>query len=1670
MAIFFFIFFIITIICSEKKDLQKENKRNLQNTLSSLTESNKYENIRIYVNYHCLLGTTDSELLIQAIENARQTLEKLIKVKRLENKILLQNFDQYLSSSFIGCAGDLKNYEEADLFIFIRKSSEISSGVLDFDTPEIFYHFKNDRRLRPILGGVTFASDTKTFTDGSSTHQALSTIFLHEFTHILGFNKTLMEAKDLIKNEDTTRRMNDKPYKKSSFIGPHALEKARLYFNCPEIDSIELDTANGKELKDNNNTIHWHSRILMGDYMTPGLYYIEQAISEITLAALVDLGYYEVNYYTGGLMRFGKNKGCKFLNSKQDCIEEYFSYDPNTRILVSGLTSAFPNEFCSSIYQQNNETFGVCSPGRQSMAFCFNGVSNIHINNNVKNYIRNFRYGNTIGSGFSPTELIEFCPYSNSDINTITPKYDYNGYCNFGNSQYGEDLPFLNDESYTKISAYIYEEYSNNSFCAFSSVLNNDRTDNPDYIKGILRPTCYKMFCSEKSLTIKIGDEFIVCPRKGGPIKIDSTDSKNKGYLICPDYNLICTGTKMCNNLFDCVQRESLVKNSTFSYDYENFPAYNISIEIKTITDSSLESEIIDEELFELGDEGICPKFCKQCNSNKQCAICGPDYPYYIGVSEEDNEEIKCSGTPPQQGYYYYNKDNKHYYYKCIENCITCEKNTKDKCIQCVPSHYVNSSTGKCDERIPGCIEYDTSKVINRTDNGNAPSYNECLSCNNSANYYCFDMHRETCNKTPSINLSLYGDMEDKDFSCIQKCDERFMNCETCNRTSCFICNQTKHFINNYGNCIKEIENCKVHHLNVNYSSCAICNESFNYYCINDTRSKCEYISPLSKSSYYKISNNYDSCVQLCEVKYTDLCLECNNTGCTKCREGFFIHQGRCYQNMTGCIDNKIISLSPETKECNECDKINNYYCINKTRTKCFSMEQTEMSAYYLLPNISYPCYGLCEEIFKHCLECNSTNCFSCSPPYAINRKRLNCLLPPKFFREDEKCQIITSNSENLNKDLDFGQLVDNYFYDIDHISKVEHFVGKDFTMTLYINSNCTDGLLSKGYYAIDTRELNKTIIDESDYDFNFHLLGIYINHNYRSFIQFYDLEKNDINLNTDCPTCFEKNYIMTHNLYNILKEIIGTPFSELVIERELNIFDGNEDIYTDRCTNMTLYQIDIPIHLRKNYLLLDEYNIDPLICRDEDCELLEYNLKNRTSTCRCRVKNNFNYLFQKNDIQYTLYNIKEEAKGISEASKAISCMKKGIKYSNFKNNDVAIVILVFFILQFVCYIAYGCFGKPLANISNLPSIMQTLANPPKMEDTFRLYLFADWNLNLSNSTKKDEPIDEEEKVIQPRDDSGDQIMEEEKSFNNDFFSDISIDTNAGGLYPDKRTNRSLRALEKSKKVLILLGNKLKKKMSIEHSLNKEEVISDSDEVPLSKRKKIDNSSFLKNYWLFLSIKQHIINYFSELSCCNITISYIPLELRFVRSIFLFILSIVITILWLDQKYFEKKWEHFNDKYFLSSTLKKDFEISLGERISYALGHNIGNAIVNLIFLIVADFLVGILFFNLRNDVGKIQEKGKMSKMQDYVLKVRRNYNIFYALNFILIVVFFLSLCGFGVEYPGGVADCLTVAIFSVFLLEIVPFVWALILAALRYFGYKKKKKTLVTFSEYFLY
>lgn len=63
--------------------------------------------------------------------------------------------------------------------------------------------------------------------------------------------------------------------------------------------------------KDEFGNFNWCSRYLLGEYMADITYTEELVISNFTLALFNDLGYLQVKHnYTGGLMRFGKNKGC----------------------------------------------------------------------------------------------------------------------------------------------------------------------------------------------------------------------------------------------------------------------------------------------------------------------------------------------------------------------------------------------------------------------------------------------------------------------------------------------------------------------------------------------------------------------------------------------------------------------------------------------------------------------------------------------------------------------------------------------------------------------------------------------------------------------------------------------------------------------------------------------------------------------------------------------------------------------------------------------------------------------------------------------------------------------------------------------------------------------------------------------------------------------------------------------------------------------------------------------------------------------------------------------------------------------------------------------------------------------------------------------------------------
>ena len=134
---------------------------------------------------------------------------------------------------------------------------------------------------------------------------------------------------------------------------------------------------------------------------------------------------------------------------------------------------------------------------------------------------------------------------------------------------------------------------------------------------SVLHPMCYQIYCSSLSLTLKINDDYIVCPREGGNIEVKGYD----GYVNCPDYNLMCTGTVMCNDMFDCIEKKSSVKESTYKYDYVP----------KTTQKYSRIGLIPHTVAYELSDDGFCPKNCAQCDAKKECKV--------SKKSDDDNDD-----------------------------------------------------------------------------------------------------------------------------------------------------------------------------------------------------------------------------------------------------------------------------------------------------------------------------------------------------------------------------------------------------------------------------------------------------------------------------------------------------------------------------------------------------------------------------------------------------------------------------------------------------------------------------------------------------------------------------------------------------------------------------------------------------------------------------------------------------------------------------------------------------------------------------------------------------------------------------------------------------------------------------------------------------------------------
>ena len=430
----------------------------------------------------------------EAIEETLSEFSKFLKVQHTD--INIEGYENNIKKACIIDEID-RDYENFlinnDLIIFPSFSQNLSETTIAAAT----YCLYDKDTYQPYFG-ILHINPNIDFSK-KNTKRYIKTVLLHEITHILVFHPNLFKKLGIVKT------VNSVSYINSSKV----LRKARQHFNCPSLTGVALENQGGS----GSLGSHWEARYMLGDYMI-STDYMDTVISDITLALFEDSGFYQVNYYSGGLFKFGKNQGCSFLNDK--CI-------------VNGKTS-YKNEFCTSYGEDS------CSATRENKGKCYIYA----YNSNIPEQFRYFSRPNQ--GGFLPCD---YCPVTSVGSKETETDY-YPSSCKYGDSSllsYGEII-------------------SDTSFCFLSSLVPISNTQNSNY-----QAKCYKVSCdnTNKKIIVNIGSSSIECPTSGGTL---NNPSGFQGVIECPKYIDICSAenNNLCNNLFDCLDKKSKVDPDSYMY------------------------------------------------------------------------------------------------------------------------------------------------------------------------------------------------------------------------------------------------------------------------------------------------------------------------------------------------------------------------------------------------------------------------------------------------------------------------------------------------------------------------------------------------------------------------------------------------------------------------------------------------------------------------------------------------------------------------------------------------------------------------------------------------------------------------------------------------------------------------------------------------------------------------------------------------------------------------------------------------------------------------------------------------------------------------------------------------------------------------------------------------
>ena len=476
---------------------------------SSVTKStaDSYTPIKIGYDFTTLkrpssMTTSTFSTVKSILKETRTEFSKFLQIshKPLDLSESLEDVMELCDLDTIG-AGYADFLIDNDIIIFPMFESDLGSEVLAAAAPCLI-----STSNRPY-GGVLYINTNLNF-NKANADMYLKNILIHEITHILVFHPYFF----------TSLKLNQTEGSKSYIISPNAVAKAREHFGCSSLTRIPLENQGGT----GSVGSHWESRYMLGDYMI-STDYPDAAISDITLGLFEDSGFYKVNYYSGGLFKFGKGEGCEFISESKKCIEnEQATFD----------------EFCDTA----NEAMCSSSGGIKSSCYLVTYRNSLPT---AYQYFSDPRKG-----GFSAAD---YCPVP---YKAHSSSAYFSDSCKIGTS--------------TLTSEY-NEVIGDNSFCFMSSLLPSGSSTTTSEI-----PVCYQIECdaSNSQIIIKLGSSTVTCPTAGGTV---SAPSGFKGSVECPKYSDLCLSDgSTCNDMYSCFT--SLAQEDNYNYqlsysDYEGSPA-----------------------------------------------------------------------------------------------------------------------------------------------------------------------------------------------------------------------------------------------------------------------------------------------------------------------------------------------------------------------------------------------------------------------------------------------------------------------------------------------------------------------------------------------------------------------------------------------------------------------------------------------------------------------------------------------------------------------------------------------------------------------------------------------------------------------------------------------------------------------------------------------------------------------------------------------------------------------------------------------------------------------------------------------------------------------------------------------------------------------------------------